>query len=107
MKHYLVNIPGVAGPLKVSGYTEQEARKRLRDREGYGSRLPRGTKFYEQVEEKPSGHSHVIRFNDQSVTCHQHTNESIIELTRRYYEGQHNLNCVIVDRTGKQIYKTA
>ncbi|MGL5281299.1 MAG: hypothetical protein ACRC8W_05985 [Plesiomonas shigelloides] len=46
MKHYFVNIPGVAGPLKVSGYTEQEARKRLRDREGYFKRLPNGTKFY-------------------------------------------------------------
>lgn len=48
MKHYLVNIPGVAGPLKVFGYDEQDARKRLRDREGYGSHLPRGTKFYLQ-----------------------------------------------------------
>lgn len=48
MKHYLVNIPGVAGPLKVFGHDEQDARKRLRDREGYGSRLPRGTKFYLQ-----------------------------------------------------------
>lgn len=48
MKHYLVNIPGVAGPLKVYGYDEQDARKRLRDQEGYGSRLPRGTKFYLQ-----------------------------------------------------------
>ncbi|QEG12225.1 hypothetical protein OMEGA_159 [Klebsiella phage vB_KaeM_KaOmega] len=48
MKHYLVNIPGVAGPLKVFGYDEQDARKRLRDREGFGSRLPRGTKFYLQ-----------------------------------------------------------
>lgn len=48
MKHYLVNIPGVAGPLKVYGYDEQDARKRLLEREGYGSRLPRGTKLYLQ-----------------------------------------------------------
>ncbi|QYC52645.1 hypothetical protein [Salmonella phage SSBI34] len=46
MKHYLVNIPGVAGPLKVYGYDENDARKRLRDREGYGKRLPNGTKLY-------------------------------------------------------------
>lgn len=110
MKQYFVNIPGVAGPLKVSGYSEQDARKRLRDREGFGSRLPRGTKFYCQEEKTARGLpelSHVIRFNGQSVTCHEHTNESVIELTRRYYEGQYNLNCVIEDRTGKQIYKTA
>lgn len=48
MKNYLANIPGVAGPLKVSGYDEKDARKRLRDREGYGKRLPKGTKLYIQ-----------------------------------------------------------
>ncbi|AXN57864.1 hypothetical protein KASHIRA_02150 [Serratia phage vB_SmaM-Kashira] len=46
MKHYFVNIPGVAHPLKVHGHNEKEARQRLRDREGYGKRLPAGTKFY-------------------------------------------------------------
>lgn len=108
MKHYLVNIPGVAGPLKVFGNDEQDARKRLRDREGYGNRLPRGTKLYEQTQEKPINHSHVIRMsNGQSVTCHEHTNESVIELTRRYYEGKYKYKCSIVDHNGKEIYKTA
>lgn len=48
MKLYFINIPGIAGTLKIYGYDEQDARKRLRDREGFGSRLPRGTKFYLQ-----------------------------------------------------------
>lgn len=107
MKHYLVNIPGVAGPLKVSGYTEQEARKILRNREGYAKRLPNGTKFYDQVEQKPSNHCHLIRFNGQSVTCYDHTDQSAIALVRRYYEGCYGLNCTVEDHTGKQIYKTA
>ncbi|ARB11610.1 hypothetical protein CB7_136 [Pectobacterium phage vB_PatM_CB7] len=38
MKLYFINIPGIAGPLKIYGYNEQDARKRLRDREGFGSR---------------------------------------------------------------------
>ncbi len=46
MKNYLASIPGLAGPLKVFGYDEKDARKRLRDREGYGKRLPKGTKLY-------------------------------------------------------------
>lgn len=107
MKHYFVNIPGVAGPLKVSARSEQEARKILRDREGYFKRLPNGTKFYKQVEQKPSNHCHVIRFNGQSVTCYDHTNESVIALVRRYYEDRYSLNCTVEDHTGKQIYKTA
>ena len=48
MNHYSVNIPGVAGPLKVFGYDEKDARKKLRDREGYGKRLPKGTKLYKK-----------------------------------------------------------
>ena len=108
MKHYFVNIPGVAGPLKVSACREQEARKILRDREGYGKRLPNGTKFYEQVEQKPLNHCHVIRSNGQSiVTCYDHTDQSVIALVRRYYEGRFGLNCTVEDHTGKQIYKTA
>ena len=50
MKHYYANIPGVAGPLKVHGNSEKEARERLRDREGYGKRLPSGTKLYLRTE---------------------------------------------------------
>lgn len=46
MNNYYANIPGVAGPLTISGNNEKEARKRLRDREGYGKRLPAGTKLY-------------------------------------------------------------
>lgn len=46
MNHYYAAIPGVAGALQVSGYDEKDARKRLRDREGYGKRLPKGTKLY-------------------------------------------------------------
>lgn len=42
MKLYFINIPGIAGPLKIYGYNEQDARKRLRDREGFGSRPPTG-----------------------------------------------------------------
>lgn len=46
MNTYYVNIPGAGGHLKVNGNNEREARKRLRDREGYGKRLPKGTKLY-------------------------------------------------------------
>lgn len=50
--------------------------------------------------------SHVIRFNGQTVTCYDHSDESIIELTKRYYEGKYNFNCSIVNKTGEEIYKT-
>ncbi|WOK01515.1 hypothetical protein [Pseudomonas phage UF_RH7] len=46
MKQFYANIPGVAHALKVFGRDEKEARQRLRDREGYGDRLPAGTKLY-------------------------------------------------------------
>jgi len=46
MNNYFANIPGIAGPLSVAGANEKEARKNLRNREGYGKRLPAGTKLY-------------------------------------------------------------
>lgn len=36
---------------------------------------------------KDSNHSHIIRFNGQSVTCYDHSDKSVIALTKRYYEG--------------------
>lgn len=50
--------------------------------------------------------SHVIYFNDESVTCYEHTNESVIELVKRYYEGKYNFSCRIEDKEEKEIYKT-
>jgi hypothetical protein len=46
MKHYRINIPGVAHPMTVTGHDEKSARKSARDRFGYGKRLPNGTKIY-------------------------------------------------------------
>lgn len=46
MNQYYINIPGVAGPLKVYGVNENAARKSARDRFGYGKRLPNGTKLF-------------------------------------------------------------
>lgn len=49
MKTYYVNIPGMAGHLTIIAYDEKDARKRLRDREGYGKRLPNGTKLFLKI----------------------------------------------------------
>lgn len=55
---------------------------------------------------KDPNRSHVIYFNDQSVTCYEHTNESVIELVKRYYEGKYNFSCSVEDKEEKEIYKT-
>lgn len=48
MKSYYVNIPQFTHALTIAGRNEKEARKNLRDREGFGDRLPNGTKFYQK-----------------------------------------------------------
>lgn len=48
MKSYYVNIPQFAHALTITGRNENEARKNLRDREGFGGRLPNGTKLYKK-----------------------------------------------------------
>ena len=51
--------------------------------------------------------SHVIIMsNGQTVTCYDHSDDSVIELTQRYYEGKYNFNCSIINKAGEEIYKT-
>lgn len=56
---------------------------------------------------KDRNRSYVISFNSQTVTCYEHSDESVIELVKRYYEGKYNLTCEVVNKVGKIIYKTS
>lgn len=46
MKQYAVVIPGWAHSLTVYAYNEPDARRLFRAREGFGKRLPSGTRVY-------------------------------------------------------------
>ena len=47
MKHYYILIPGWTYALPAYGYNERDARSRFRDQQGFGDRLPKGTRVWE------------------------------------------------------------
>ena len=50
--------------------------------------------------------SHVIYLKNQTVTCYEHTDETIVELVKRYYEGKYGLHCKVVDASGRIVYES-
>lgn len=46
MKHYYIQIPGWIYALPSYGYNESDARRRFRDQQGFGKRLPNGTRVW-------------------------------------------------------------
>lgn len=51
--------------------------------------------------------SHTVEMsNGQILNCFEHSDESIIEKVKSYYEQKYNLICDIKDKSGKVVYKT-
>lgn len=48
--------------------------------------------------------THLISFNGQTVTAFDHSDLSIVELTRRYYENDRGYVCTVMRRDGVIIY---
>lgn len=50
--------------------------------------------------------THVICFDNETVTCYEHTDQSIIALVTRYYEGDLKKVCSVYARSGNVIHNT-
>lgn len=50
--------------------------------------------------------THVISFDNETVSCYGHTDQSVVALVRRYYEGDFKKDCSVYVRSGNVIYKT-
>lgn len=50
--------------------------------------------------------THRIKMDSHTVRCYGHTDETVTELVKRYYEGKYKKTCEITDRAGNVVYST-